>query len=240
MMLDADVVAASPSSVYRVLKKAGLLDRWSKKLSKKGTGFHQPTRLHEHWHIDVAYLNVGGTFYYLCIVLDGFSRLIVHWEIRESMTEADIECILERARESVPGARPRVISDNGPQFISRDFKAYIRETGMTHVRTAPYYPQSNGKLERVNKTVKSEALRLSNPASLHDARRVVGTFVDHYNNVRLHSALGYITPADQAAGRGPDIWKARDERLHAARERRRTRRSTTGASPAGASLAEVA
>jgi putative transposase len=240
MMLDADVVAASPSSVYRVLKKAGLLDRWSKKLSKKGTGFHQPTRLHEHWHIDVAYLNVGGTFYYLCIVLDGFSRLIVHWEIRESMTEADIECILERARESVPGARPRVISDNGPQFISRDFKAYIRETGMTHVRTAPYYPQSNGKLERVNKTVKSEALRLSNPASLHDARRVVGTFVDHYNNVRLHSALGYITPADQAAGRGPDIWKVRDERLHAARERRRTRRSTIGASRAGEALAEVA
>jgi transposase InsO family protein len=240
MMLDADVVAASPSSVYRVLKKAGLLDRWSKRLSKKGTGFHQPTRLHEHWHIDVAYLNVGGTFYYLCIVLDGFSRLIVHWEIREAMTEADIECILERAREKVPGARPRVISDNGPQFISRDFKAYIRETGMTHVRTSPYYPQSNGKLERVNKTVKSEAIRLSNPASLDDARKVVDTFVAHYNNVRLHSALGYITPADQAAGRGPDIWKARDEKLHAARERRRARRGTTAASPTEASIAEVA
>jgi putative transposase len=70
MMLDAGIVAASPSSVYRVLKKAGLLDRWNRKPSKKGTGFHQPTRLHEHWHIDVAYLNVGGTFYYLCMILD--------------------------------------------------------------------------------------------------------------------------------------------------------------------------
>ena len=99
MMLDADVVAASPSSVYRVLKKAGLLDRWSKKLSKKGTGFHQPTRLHEHWHIDIAYLNLGGTFYYFCGVLDGFSRAIVHWEIRDAMKESEVELILQRARE---------------------------------------------------------------------------------------------------------------------------------------------
>jgi len=225
MMLDADVVAASPSSVYRVLRKAGLLDRWNAKPSKKGTGFHQPTYLHEHWHIDMAYLNVGGTFYYLCMILDGFSRLVVHWEIRESMTEQDVECILERARERFSGAKPRIISDNGPQFISRDFKEYIRVTGMTHVRTSPYYPQSNGKLERLNKTVKSEAVRVGNPGSLDEARKLVGKFVDHYNNVRLHSAIGYITPADQAAGRGPEIWKARDEKLHAARERRRELRN---------------
>lgn len=225
MMLDADVVAASPSSVYRVLRKAGLLDRWNAKPSKKGTGFHQPTFLHEHWHIDMAYLNLGGTFYYLCMILDGFSRLLVHWELRESMTEQDVECILERARERFPGAKPRIISDNGPQFISRDFKQYIRETGMTHVRTSPYYPQSNGKLERLNKTVKSEAIRVRNPASLDEARKVVEQFVEHYNNVRLHSAIGYITPADQVAGRGPEIWKARDEKLQAARERRRQLRN---------------
>jgi putative transposase len=225
MMLDADVVAVSPSSVYRVLRKAGLLDRWNRKASKKGTGFHQPTRLHEHWHIDIAYLNVGGTFYYLCMILDGFSRMVVHWEIRESMTEAEVERVLERARERFPGATPRIISDNGPQFISRDFKEYIRQTGMTHVRTSPYYPQSNGKLERLNKTVKSEAIRLNNPSSLEEARRLVGEFVEYYNNVRLHSAIGFITPADQAEGRGPEIWKARDAKLHAARERRRELRN---------------
>lgn len=226
MMLDADVVAVSPSTVYRVLRHAGLLDRWNGKRSLKGTGFHQPTCVHEHWHIDIAYLNVGGTFYYLCIVLDGFSRMIVHWEIRESMTEQEIECILERAREKFPNARPRIISDNGPQFISRDFKAYIRIAGMTHVRTSPYYPQSNGKLERFNKTIKSEAIRISNPASLDEARSVVERFVEHYNNVRLHSAIGFITPSEHAAGRSPEIWKARDEKLHAARERRRARRNS--------------
>jgi putative transposase len=232
MMLDADVVAVSPSTVYRVLRQAGLLDRWNRKTSLKGTGFHQPTRIHEHWHIDIAYLNVGGTFYYLAMILDGFSRMIVHWEIRESMTEQEIECVLERARERFPNARPRIISDNGPQFISRDFKAYIRLAGMTHVRTSPYYPQSNGKLERLNKTIKSEAIRVNNPASLDEARRVVERFVGYYNTVRLHSAIGFITPADHAAGRGPEIWAARDAKLEAARERRRQRRNPPQPPPA--------
>ena len=117
MMMDADVVAVSPTSVYRVLKKAGLLARWNGKPSKKGTGFVQPLKPHEHWHTDVSYINLCGTFYYLCGVLDGFSRYIIHWEIREAMTTRDIEIILQRAKELFPDARPRIISDNGPQFI---------------------------------------------------------------------------------------------------------------------------
>ena len=163
MMLDDDVVAVSPSTVYRVLAGAGRLDRWNRRPSKKGTGFVQPLLPHEHWHIDVSYLNIAGTFYYLCSVLDGCSRSIVHWEIRETMTEADVECILQRARERYPQARPRIISDNGPQFIAKDFKEFIRIAGMTHVRTSPYYPQSNGKIERWHKTLKSQALRPGQP-----------------------------------------------------------------------------
>jgi putative transposase len=225
MMLDQDVVAASPSSVYRVLSAAGLLDRWNKKPSKKGTGFVQPLRAHEHWHIDVAYLNLAGTFYYLCSILDGASRAIVHWEIREAMTETDVECILQRAHEKHPNEKPRVISDNGPQFVAKDFKEFIRLTGMTHVRTAPYYPQSNGKLERYHKTIKSDAIRPGQPASLDEARALVEGFVRHYNTVRLHSAIGYITPADFLAARGPAIWAERDRRLEAARELRRVRRA---------------
>ena len=102
MMLDEDVVAVSPSTTYRVLSKAGRLDRWNPKPSKKGTGFVQPLRAYQHWHTDISYLNLGGTFYYLCSFLDGASRAVVHWEIRESMTEADVECILERAKERYP------------------------------------------------------------------------------------------------------------------------------------------
>lgn len=224
MMLDRDVVAVSPSSVYRVLKQAGLLKRWNRKPSRKGLGFVQPQAPHQHWHVDISYLNVGGSFYYLCSVLDGYSRFIVHWEIHEQMKEREVEVILQRARERFPDARPRVISDNGPQFIARDFKEFIRISGMTHVRTSPYYPQSNGKKERYFQTLKSEKLRARNPRTLEEARKVVEDFVRHYNEVRLHSAVGYVTPKDKLEGRAPEIQTQRDQKLEAAREARRTQR----------------
>lgn len=225
MMLDRDVVAVSPSSVYRVLAKAGRLDRWNRRPSKKGSGFQQPLLPHQHWHIDVAYLNIAGTFYYLCSILDGASRTLLHWEIREAMTEADIECILQRARERYPEARPRIISDNGPQFVAKDFKEFIRLAGMTHVRTSPYYPQSNGKIERWHKTLKTQALRPKGPEDLDQARAVVTEFVDHYNQVRLHSAIGYIAPHDFLEGRAKAIWAERDRKLDEARQTRRQRRA---------------
>lgn len=225
MMLDQDVAAASPATVYRVLKAAGLLaNRWNQP-SRKGTGFVQPLRPHEQWHIDFSYVNVGGTFYYLCSVLDGCSRAIVHWEIREAMKEADAELVLQRAREKHPGTTPRIISDNGPQFVSKDFREYIRMWQTTHVLTSPYYPQSNGKLERYHRTLKEEAIRPRTPLTLEDARRVVGEFVDYYNGVRLHSALDYVTPRDRMEGRHEAIHAERDRKLEAAREARRCKRA---------------
>jgi putative transposase len=224
MMLDADIVAVSPSSVWRVLGQAGLLGRWNGKTSKKGTGFAPPPKPHEHWHIDVSYINISGTFYYLCSILDGFSRFIVHWQLRESMTEADIEIILQAAKEKHPGAAPRVISDNGPQFMARDFKEFIRISGMTHVRTSPYYPQSNGKIERWHKSLKAECIRPTTPLTAEDARRVIQQYVDRYNNVRLHSSIGFITPADMLAGRQAEIHAARDRKLEQARQERQKRR----------------
>ena len=220
MMLDADEVAVSPSSVYRVLKKAGMLKKWAKTSSRKGKGFDQPQKPHKHWHIDIAYINICGTFYYLCSVLDGYSRYVVHWEIRESMREADVEVVLERAREKFPEAKARVISDNGPQFVAKSFKEYIRICGMTHVRTAPFYPQSNGKIERWHKSLKTECIRPRTPLSLEDARRIVDQFVRCYNSQRLHSAIGYVTPKDKLAGREAAIFADRNRKLAKARQRR--------------------
>jgi putative transposase len=224
MMLDANVVAASPSSVYRVLKAAGLLEKHNSKPSLKGTGFVQPLRPHEHWHVDVAYLNLGGTFYYLCSLLDGCSRSIVHWEIRESMTEADVQTIVQRGREKYPGVTPRIISDNGPQFIAKEFKEFIRICGMTHVKTSPYYPQSNGKIERWHRTLKGDCIRTETPLTMADAQRLVARYVEYYNNVRLHSALGYVTPKDKLEGREKSIYAERDRKLAEARERRKAQR----------------
>jgi putative transposase len=229
MMLDRDIVAVSPSSTYRVLSEAGLLKKWSSKVSKKGTGFEQPLIPHDHWHIDVSHINICGTFYYLCSILDGCSRYIVHWELRESMTEGEVEIILQRAKEKHPDASPRVISDNGPQFIAKDFKEFIRISGMTHVRTSPYYPQSNGKIERWHGTLKQECIRPGVLLNLEDARQVVGRFVGHYNEVRLNSAIGYVAPADKLNGRDKQIFKERDSKLESARQARKVRRAEANA-----------
>jgi len=217
-------VSVSPASVWRVLKQAGLSSRWKIKPSRNGTGFEEPPQPHQHWHIDVSYINVSGTFYYLCSVLDGYSRFMVHWDLRESMKETDIEIILEGAKENYPEAKPRIISDNGPQFMARDFKEFIRISGMTHVRTSPFYPQSNGKLERWHKSLKSECIRPLTPLTLEDARRLIQSYVDHYNTVRLHSAIGYVTPQDMLTGRQAEIHGARDRKLEQARRQRQLRR----------------
>ncbi len=152
--------------------------------------------------------------------LDGYSRAIVHWEIRETMKEPDVETIVQRALEKYPGQKPRIISGNGPQFIAKDFTQFIRLAGITHVRTSPHYPQSNGTLERWHGTLKNEEFRNKAPRDVEEARRVVGNFVTHYNQVRLHSALGYITPHDMLAGRDAEIFASRDAKLEAARASR--------------------
>jgi putative transposase len=225
MMLDAEVACVSPSTVYRVLKEAGLMGRKSFKTSKKGTGFVQPLQPHQHWHIDVTHLNLGGTFYYMFSVLDGYSRALIHWEIDKAMKVKDIELALQRAKESHPQARPRIISDNGPQFIAKDFKEFIRLAGMTHVRTSPYYPQSNGKMERWFGTAKRECIRPACPANDAEAKRVVSGYVGHYNDVRLHSAIGYVTPRSRLEGRDAAIQEARQAKLASARAARKS--STT-------------
>ena len=224
MMIDNDVVAVSPSSTYRVLKSADLINRWNKKETKKGKGFKQPLRPHQHWHIDISHIKIAGTFYYLCSVLDGCSRYIVHWEMRECMTEADVEVVLQRAKEKFPEAKPRLISDNGSQFTAKDFKEFIRIAGMTHVKASVNYPQSNGKKERWYRTLKHEAIRRLVPLSLNEARKVVGEFVQYYNDVRLHSAIGYVPPLARLEGNHREILIERDRKLEEARLLRKEKR----------------
>ena len=220
MMLDADVAAVSPSTVYRILKAHGLMDTWARKPSSKGTGFKQPSAPHKHWHVDITYINLGGTFFYLCLVLDGYSRAIIHWKLAPSMTTDEVVVIIQQAKELHPGCAPRIISDNGPQFIAKDFKTFIRLAGFTHVRTSPYYPQSNGKIERFNQTLKGSAIRPASPESYEEALVIVTEFLDYYNRVRLHSAVGYITPADMLAGRQTAIFASRRQKLAAAKAKR--------------------
>jgi putative transposase len=226
MMLDKDVAAVAPATTYRVLKAAGLIGRSRSQPSKKGSGFVQPLAPHEHWHIDFSYLNIGGTFFFLCAVLDGCSRSVVGWDIRPTMRERDAEIAVQKAREAYPSARPRVISDQGTQFKSREFKKFITLWQASHVMTSPYYPQSNGKLERFMRTLKEQAIDPKTPLCVEDAKRVVAEFIEYYNTTRLHSAIGYIAPHDRLAGRHEEIHAARDKKLEAARQARKLKRQT--------------
>jgi transposase InsO family protein len=186
----------------------------------------QPLQPHQDWHVDVRYLNIAGTFYFLCSILDGFSRFIVHGEIRDNMEDIDVQTILQRGREKFPGVTPRIISDNGPQFLAKDFKEFIRIAGMTHVRTWPDYPQSNGKIERWQKTLKGDCLRVQVPLSPDEARRIVADYVAHSNHVCLHSAIGYVPPHDRLLGHDDAIHAERDRKRAEARQCRKPMRQT--------------
>jgi putative transposase len=151
MMLDANVVAVSPVSVWRVLRNAGWLSRWKGKPSLKGTGFVQPLQPHEHWHVDVSYINLSATFYYLCSVLDGCSRVLVHWDLRESMKEVDIEIILQCGKEKYPQARPRIISDNGPVYRAglQGIHSHLGHDPCAHIAVLSPVERKTGKMEPI-------------------------------------------------------------------------------------------
>ena len=226
MMLDEGVVAVPPSTVYRVLHQAGLSNRWTPApggASKRG--FDQPQRPHEQWHTDIAYLNILGTHYFFIGVLDGYSRAIIHHEVRSDMTTADVEIVIERALAHLPPGTPppRLITENGSAYVSLEFKAYLRERDISHSRTRVCHPQSNGKIERFHRSLKSECVRSSALGDLAEARRLIMGYVRQYNTERLHSALHYLTPEDYLRG-AEHVQQRRAERgraVQAAAERRR-------------------
>jgi len=197
MMIDDNIAAVSPSTTYRVLKSAGLLNRWNKvKKSSKGNGFDQPILPHQHWHTDIKYVNFRGTFLFLISVIDGYSRYIINHELRTNMQEYDVQIVIQRALEKYPGVKPRIITDNGSQYISKDFAEYLKLVGLQHVRTSIAYPQSNGKIERYHRTIHEECLSTKSLINLDDARKQVADYIDYYNTKRLHSSLFYLTPDD--------------------------------------------
>lgn len=216
-MIDLDVACCSPSSVYRVLKQAGLLNSWNQvKTTSKGSGFSQPTKPHQHWHTDIKYVNFRGTFLFLISVIDGYSRYIVHHELRANMQEHDVQLTLQRAREKYKDEHPVVISDNGSQYISKDFAQFIRSSELTHIRTSVKYPQSNGKIERFHRTIQQECISKTSLISMEDAQQQFQKFIDFYNTKRLHSSLYYLTPEDFLCGRVKERLEVREEKLRKA------------------------
>lgn len=219
--IDENVFACSPSSVYRVLSKAGLLSKWkNRKNSNKGKGYNQPLEAFKEWHTDIKYINFRGAFLFFISIMDGYSRYIVHHELRTSMTELDVEIVLQRAMEKYPDKKPKLITDNGSQYISKDFQNYMKEVGLQHVRTSPSYPQSNGKIERFHRSLEEECVRSTSMINIDDAKEQLAKYVHHYNNHRLHSALFYLKPVDFLTGDVKKLLKERQSKIDIATDMR--------------------
>ena len=221
MMIDEDVAAASPATVYRILKKEGLLNRWNtRRKGSKGSGYNQPAKPHQEWHTDIKYVNYRGTFLFLISVMDGYSRYILHHELRANMTEYDVEITVQKALEKYPGHSARLISDNGSKYISKDFQVFLKETELQHIRTSVAYPQANGKIERFHRSLEEECLRKTSMIDMQDARSQVAGYIAKYNCQRLHSSLYYLTPEDFLEGRVREKLDIREKKLDKATEDR--------------------
>lgn len=221
-MVDADVAFLSPSSVYRVLNEADLLYRW-KRSTHSGMVPEKPTRPDERWHTDIMYLRVADTWYFLITVLDAYSRYVVHWDLLTSMTAADVRLVIQEALErsgAKPGAAPKIVTDNGVQFTSKDFKQLIRHFELEHIRIRMYHPESNGVLERFHRSTREEIAE-EDLKNLAQAREIIARWVKHYNNERLHAGLGYLPPVEYYRGDPEARRTERNAKLTRARQERR-------------------
>ena len=226
----------SEASVYRLLKAHDLITSPAFILMKAADRFAHPTTApNQLWQTDFTYLRViGWGWFYLSTVLDDFSRYILAWKLCTTMTATDVADTLAMALrgsglEHVPlRQRPRLLSDNGPSYLSAQLGAWLTEHGMTHTRGAPYHPMTQGKIERYHRSLKNQIL-LENyylPGQL-EARLV--DFVDYYNTRRYHESLNNLTPADVYFGRAQTIRLRREHIKLKTIERRRRLHHTIAA-----------
>ena len=207
----------SEASVYRLLRAHNLITSPAFIVMKAADEFREKTTgPNQLWQTDFTYLKViGWGWFYLSTVLDDFSRYIIAWKLCTGMATSDVQDTLNLALEA-SGLdevnvihRPRLLSDNGPSYISGDLAEYLADKGMKHTRGAPYHPQTQGKIERWHQTLKNRIL-LENYYLPGDLRQKVDAFVEHYNHRRYHESLQNLTPADVYFGRGQTILQQRE------------------------------
>ena len=226
---DTEGTFISESSVYRILKAYDLITSPAYVVLKASSAFHHPTRrVHELWQTDFTYLRVTGWgWYYLSTVLDDFSRYIISWKLFTGMAAEDVKVLLDKAvaktgiKHVEVRHRPRLLSDNGPCYISRELREYLADQGMGHTRGRPYHPQTQGKIERYHRTLKN-VVTLRNYYLPDELEREIERFVEYYNHKRVHESLQNLTPADVYHGRGREILTAR-QRIKAQTLRERAR-----------------
>ena len=214
---DNEGFAISESTVYRILRREGLVKRQEMKRTADKEYHTKTMRPHQMWATDASYFRVvGWGYYYLVTVMDDYSRFILGWKLQKDMTANSLIEVIQEAVDAtgmteVPVEdRTKLLSDNGSGYISRAFRDYLGLVGIRHIRAAPFHPQTNGKVERYQQSLKREVNQ--SPYDLpSQLERAIADFVDYYNHRRYHKALGNVTPSDVLNSRRKQILERRKE-----------------------------
>jgi transposase InsO family protein len=229
----------SESSVYRILKAFDLVASPQYVVLSAKDHFQHPTsRVHELWQTDFTYFRIiGWGWYYLASILDDYSRYIIAWKLFTTMSATDVTELLDLAVERTGISsvrvrhRPRLLSDNGSAFISKDLREYLEGRGMTQTHGAPYHPMTQGKIERYHRSLKN-VVNLDKYFLPWDLEQEIRRFVEYYNNHRYHESLDNVTPADVYEGRYHQIITQREQlKRRTLRDRKRFNLSQTTPNP---------
>ena len=209
---DQQAYFVSESTVYRLLKAQDLITSPAYILMQAGDKFQHPSKcVNELWQTDFTYFKIiGWGWYYLSTVLDDYSRFIIAWRLCSGMSASDVSDTLDDALmftgldQVKVRHKPRLLSDNGPSYISGDLAEYLRDNGMSHIRGRPYHPQTQGKIERWHRTMKNQIL-LNNYYLPGELQEHLQRFITYYNHERYHESLDNLTPADVFYVRGEKI-----------------------------------
>jgi putative transposase len=213
---DNEKFSVSESTVYRVLKKSGLIREWKIESFPAQKEYHtKPTFVNEQWQTDATYLHVQGWgWFYLISVLDDYSRKIISWKLQNSMTGEDFVEVLEEACLKINVDKkqmPNLVSDRGPALLSNELANYLEQKQIYHILASPYHPQTNGKIERYHKSLK-EKVKLYVYDCPNELKKEIGRFISAYNKSRYHESLGNVSPDDVFYGRREKIIKERKEK----------------------------
>jgi transposase InsO family protein len=224
---DDEGFAISESTVYRILRREGLVKRQEIQLAAAKEYHTKTTRPHQMWATDASYFRViSWGYYYLVTVMDDYSRFILAWKLQKDMSANSLIEVVQEAVDAtgmtdvIVEDRTKLLSDNGAGYVSRAFRDYLHLVGIGHILAAPFHPQTNGKVERYQQSLKREVNQLPYelPSQLEKA---IADFVGYYNYRRYHKSLGDVTPADVLYGRREEILKRRKEvRLQTINRRR--------------------